>query len=256
MDDQTRQREELEEAIAGARARILSSGLSVEDWLARRFAELNATQKPAGLTRTVEFSGRSVPDEQRLVAVPLIVQSGTEAHWGRVDDRTDPGTYIWFTQKLLEESTNDWLDRVGSLCLERYDGPLGPIYSSCGDTRHRLHTVKALGLPFIPARIVQECTPRAGDQVTSSDAEHLALLRDLGYVTSYETVWPSQAPHTPVRATGTLRQAPAVPWALEPPAGAARLSQVYAAAYPAFRAHPFYELTRSVDAATSLDYQR
>ena len=236
---------ELREALEDCRARIRGTGLGAQEWLDLRWAELNATRRPLWMLRDVRVDRPGHPHDVALVPVPLIVQGGGEARWGDVDNRGD--SYRQIVQGLLDSSTKEWLHRMGSVSLERYDGPLGPTYAVCSDGRHRVHTAKALDLPYLNARIDQVWpAPEVRDLLVSANRKHVSLLAELGYLENYSPRdnWP----------TGTLTTPLEVPWALEPPKSVARISRDYATVYPEFREHPFYQLTATPEAAGTLEY--
>lgn len=173
------------------------------------------------------------------------MQGGGEALWGDVDNRGD--SYRQIVQGLLDSSTDEWLHRMGTVSLERHDGPLGPTYAVCSDGRYRVPTAKALDLPYLNARIDQVWpTPEVGDLLVGSQRRHMSPLGDLGFLENVDALdpWP----------TGTLTTPLEVPWGLEPPKSVARISRDYATIYPEFREHPFYQLTATPEAAGTLEY--
>lgn len=236
---------ELREAMEDCRTRIRGTGLGAQEWLDLRWEELNATRRPLWMLRDMRVDHPDHPHDEGLIPVPLIVQGGGEALWGDVDNRGD--SYRQIVQGLLDSSTDEWLHRMGTVSLERHDGPLGPAYAVCSDGRHRVHTAKALDLPHLNARIDQVWpTPEVGDLLVGSQRRHMSLLGDLGFLENVDALdpWPA----------GTLTTPLEVPWGLEPPKSVARISRDYATIYPEFREHPFYQLTATPEAAGTLEY--
>lgn len=236
---------ELREAVGARRAEIESSGLSAQQWLDRRWDELNAEQPPAWMSRDVTVGAVRGGRDAHLIAVPLILQGGRERLWGDVNNR--PESYRQIVQGLLDDPFEQWYCRMGRVSLERYDGPFGPTYAVCSDGRHRVHAAKALELPYLSARVDQGWeSPGAGAEVSGTDRKHMSLVADLGLITDLR--------HFPSLSVATLVCDLEIPWALEPPESVCRISRDYAAVYPRYRTTRFYELTADKSAARTMEY--
>ena len=138
---------ELREVVGARRVDIESSGLSAQQWLDRRWDELNTEHPPAWMSRDVTVGAVRGDRGAHLIAVPLILQGGRERLWGDVNNR--PDSYRQIVQGLLDDPFELWYSRMGQVSLERYDGPFGPTYAVCSDGRHRVHAAKALELPYL-----------------------------------------------------------------------------------------------------------
>lgn len=236
---------ELRAVVGARRADIEASGLSAQQWLDRRWDELNAEHPPAWMSRDVTVGAVRGDRGALLIAVPLILQGGRERLWGDVNNR--PDSYRQIVQGLLDDPFEQWHSRMGRVSLQRYDGPFGPTYAVCSFGRHRVHAAKALELPYLSARVDQIWeSPRAGAEVSGTDRKHMTLLADLGLITDLR--------HLPSLSVATLACDLDVPWALDPPESVCRISRDYAAAYPRYQDTRFYELTADESSARTMEY--
>lgn len=236
---------ELREAVDVRRARIEATGLSAQAWLDRRWDELNATRPPGCVRGDLGFGAFRGPRDSQLVPVPQIVTGSGESRWGALGYRSDAHESI--VQGLLDNPFPAWFNRMGAVSLLQYEGPRGPTYSVCSDGHHRLHTVKALDLPYVNARVEDIRThPMPSDELAGSNVAHMNLLVALGAIRDFY--------RGSYSATGVLAYEIPVPWALESPEKVCLISRSYADVYPEFRRDRFYALTSSYEVAATMEY--
>lgn len=204
---------------------------TAQDWLDSRWDELN-TYPPVPLL-TANSGEQQTVNENIDVVVDSIVDGGEAHQWGGVNNRGD--SYRQIVQGLIDSdhpSFDDWFSQMGRLHLFRHHGPNGPIYET-GNSRHRVHTVKAMRLTRFQARVEFEYSPlAAGDEVVISidspeKRRHAEAIAKLG--------WIDEAPPA-YRGMFSPRLSVDLPytWALEPDANRRRINEAYARVYPNF----------------------
>lgn len=198
--------------------------LDIQGFLDDRWNILNMTNPPWSPDYTYKFLEESTEsDDVLLIETSKIVRGGFENQWGQVNNR--PGQYKIICNGILSQPAEKSLDTFGAVSLTRYEGPKGPVYEIGSDGRHRLHTAKAIGLPFIPAIIKDSYRPMKKGKRTrftvSKDRHSRKLERDHSVV----------AVSSPYGVFHEL-SSDTHPWDLEPPARREELRQHYSTVYP------------------------
>ncbi|SMY04513.1 hypothetical protein BSP239C_03869 [Brevibacterium sp. 239c] len=221
---------EMIEELAQVKSEVVAFG-TAQEWLDSRWVQMNVNPPVPLMTRNYG-SQRSV-NETINVSVDLIVDGGEALEWGGVNNRGD--SYRQIVQGLVDSEDpdfGDWISRMSRLQVFRHQGPNGPIYET-GDSRHRVHTVKALRLTQFPARVVDGYEPLvAGDEVviwtdTNERRRHAEAISQRG--------WIDEAPpaHSKVFSPRLKVDLPYT-WALEPDADRRLISAAYTRVYPKF----------------------
>lgn len=221
---------EVIEELAQVKSEVVAFG-TAQEWLDSRWAQMNAN--PPVVLMTGNYGNQRTVNESTDIHVDSIVFGGEAVKWGGVNNRGD--SYRQIVQGLIDSSDpdfDDWFSHMGRLRLFRHHGPEGPIYET-GNSRHRVHTVKALRLSRFPARVEFEYSPlAAGDEVVinlDSDEErrHAEAIAKLGWIDE-------EPPKYSHMFSPRLKIDLPYTWALEPNAKRQRINEAYARVYPEF----------------------
>lgn len=126
-------------------------------WLDARWLMLNQS-RPIVRFSYVFGAETSVRQHSHMDAdLSLITQVDHESLWGVVNNR--PESFPKIMNGLLEGfrqgSYEQWFQKMDRIHLCEIPGICGPLYRIAGDTRHRVHTLVALGLERFPADVTR-----------------------------------------------------------------------------------------------------
>lgn len=126
----------------------------VDQWLAQRWNELNESDPIVNIDK---IYGSNIPTE-RLLDVPVDLNKISYVdgviEWGDVNNRPESFRNIvnGVIEGNRESNFDEWFYRMQSIHLIEIPGTYGPIYS-VGNSRHRVHTLKALGVETFSAKV-------------------------------------------------------------------------------------------------------
>lgn len=226
-------------------------GAELVAWLEERVARVNAAAPQVG--QLAVFGSKAVPQKRDgpvarayyldWVDPAAIVTTPDPEQWGKFD-RAEPArrSLAGFCVTLHAATTPDgleaWIDRlvIGDLrqpvCLERVEGPAGPLYAVRGDGTHRAHFARVFGLPLL-ALVRTSALPRpllvfdrpSVDGAPFGRWESLWRgLRARGLLEVVERSGPGMASWTPTRMCAE--------WMLMCPQQATAVNRAYARVYP------------------------
>lgn len=243
--------------IVAAASQAAAERAEVQRFLSKRFERLNEEypQVPLATAAAKLPCGATNHQKQSGVVVDVEAVVDTDEAWGKLDYRRQ--AYANIVQGLIQAYDRNnyapWLRQMTSSgpYVEEVPGVYGPLYYVTTDGRHRVHTLRALGLGNFPMEVSTGLHPPATAGATLvlpaqpvgglGRKAHYNTLEDYGVidiVNEQRSGSASQIAHV----TCVLQRDLPANWALASPKLVSRIAQSYAHAYPAFRNSGWYEV--------------
>ncbi|WP_307482517.1 hypothetical protein [Pseudarthrobacter sulfonivorans] len=130
-------------------------GGDARPWLDARWNLLNQSRPVVQFSYVLsaESSRREHPNIDADLS--LMTHVDHELYWGVVNNRQEVFSSIMngLLEGFHKDSYEQWFQTMGRIKLCEIPGIYGHLYRVAGDTRHRVHTLMALGLGAFPAEV-------------------------------------------------------------------------------------------------------